>query len=326
VVVLVTGAAGFLGRHAVRALSWAGHGVRAFDLPGTPPPEEADSAAEGDIRDAEACRVACRGADAVLHLAARVNDFGPREAFWEANVQGTRNLLMAASEASVRRLVFVSSVTVHAFPQYGAHEDAPRDRRAFPYGESKRAAEELCEEFQRQGRLETVIVRPGVFPFGPGDRRSTFRLLERLARGRAVLCARGRGVTTTAYAENLAHGLALAVAHRAAAGRTYLIDDGEPLTWFDLFDRFTDALSVRAPRYGPPLWAALAGAWCSETWARLRGRDDPTLTRYRVRLVATDFYFRSERAREELGYEPKVPFPEAISRTVAWFRSQIGTA
>lgn len=318
-VVLVTGAGGFLGRHAVRTLAARGHRVRSLDLPGVAPPPEATEAAAADVRDPEACARACRGVEVVLHLAGRVNDFGPRRAFLASNVEGTRNLLEGAARAGARRLVFVSSVTVHAFPQRGADEDAPRDRRRFPYGESKRAAEELCEAAQRQGRLETVIVRPGVFPFGPGDRRATFRLLDRLRRGRVVLCAGGRGRTTTAYAENLSLGLALCAEHPAAAGRAYLIDDGEVRSWGEIFDHLARALGAPPPRRGPPLGLALAASAVVEGFCTLLGRDDSPLTRYRARLVATDFYFRSDRARREIGYAPVVPFEQAIDRTVRWF-------
>jgi nucleoside-diphosphate-sugar epimerase len=321
-VILVTGASGFIGRHTVRALAGRGHRVRAMDLPGASPPAEADESVPGDIRDPSQCRAACRGAEVVVHLAARVSDFGPRQAFVESNLQGTHHLLEAAKEQGVRRFVLVSSVLVHAFPQYGADEDCPRERRRFPYAETKRAAEDLCQAFHREGRLETVVARPGVFPFGPGDRRATYRLLKRLSQRKLVLCARGRGVTTTAYVENLAHGLSLCAEVPAAAGRVYLIDDGEPLTWFDLLDRFADALEVKRPRYGPPLWVALCAGALAETGARLLRRDDAPLTRYRARLVATDFYFRSTRARTELGYEPLVALDEGIARTARWFREQ----
>jgi nucleoside-diphosphate-sugar epimerase len=316
--VLVTGASGFIGRYVVRALAERGHSVRALDLPGVPPPPEADEHAAGDIRDPDACRAAARGAEALVHLAARVADFGPRAAFLQSNVEGTRNVLEGAAAEGLRRVVLVSSATVHAFPQYGADEDAPRERRRFPYGESKRAAEDLCEAAHRAGRIETSIVRPGVFVFGPGDRRTTYRLLDRLSRRKVCLCARGRGITTTAYAPNLAHGIALAVEVPGAAG-AYIIDDGEPLTWYDLFDRFCDALEVKRPRYGPPLWAALAAGALAAGAARLFRLRDPGLTRYRARLVATDFYFRSRRARD-LGYEPRTSLDEAIRETVAAYR------
>jgi nucleoside-diphosphate-sugar epimerase len=321
-VILVTGASGFLGRHTLRTLAGRGHRVRAMDLPGAPPPPEAAESVEGDIRDRSQCRAACAGVEAIVHLAARVSDFGPRQAFVESNLEGTHQMLEAAAERGARRFVLVSSVLVHDFPQYGADEDCPRERRRFPYAETKRAAEDLCQTFHREGRLEAVVARPGVFPFGPGDRRVTYRLLERLCRRKTILCARGRGVTTTAYAENLAHGLALCAEVSAAAGRVYLIDDGEPLTWFDLLDRFADALEVKRPRYGPPLWVALGAAALAEAGARLLRRDDAPLTRYRARLVATDFYFRSSRARTELGYEPLVSLDEGVARTARWFREQ----
>jgi nucleoside-diphosphate-sugar epimerase len=318
--VLVTGASGFLGQHVVRVLGSRGHPVRALDIANGPPPIGAAESVQADVGDPDACRDACQGVEVVLHLAARSSDFGSAERF-APNLRGLRNLLDAAVVAGVRRLVFVSSVAVHELPQYGATEDTPRDGQTLPFGEAKRAGEQLCEEYQATGRLETVIVRPGVFPFGPGDFRATYRLLDRLAHRKVALCARGRGVTTTAYAENVAHGLALAALVPAAAGRTYLIDDGEPLAWYDLCDRFTDALEVKPPRYGPPLWVALALATLGETWARATGRQEVPLTRYRARLFATDFYFRSTRAHRELGYAPPVPMAEAIARTVQWYRS-----
>ncbi|HEY3358978.1 MAG TPA: NAD-dependent epimerase/dehydratase family protein [Polyangia bacterium] len=317
--VLVTGAAGFIGSHLCEELGRAGHAVRGLDRAGAAAPPGVELVT-GDVTRGADCRVALAGCEAVCHLAARVGDFGPAGEYLRVNVGGTATLLDAARAAGARRFVLVSSLAVHHYRGLrDADETAPRDGRLNAYCRSKVLAEDVVT--QRARGLEWVLVRPGVFPFGPRDRTTFVHLARALERGAAGYVGGGAALVTTAYVENLAHGLRLALEHPAAAGEAFVLGDPEPVTWRDLFARFARALGVAPPWLSVPLAAAYPlAAGLEAAWTLAGARAAPPLTRYRVLLAARDCSFSSAKAARLLGYAPRVGLDEAVRRTVAWYR------
>jgi nucleoside-diphosphate-sugar epimerase len=164
--VLVTGSAGLLGRHVVREL--APHcRVAGFDRRRAP---EDVPQRVGDVTDAAAVRDACRAMDAVVHVAALPNIWsGPGDAIVTVNVTGTWNVLQAAEEAGVRRVILCSSDSVAGFtvlsgamhaPDYAPVDLAHPLRASDPYALSKVLGERLGAAFVERGRLEVIALRP----------------------------------------------------------------------------------------------------------------------------------------------------------------------
>jgi nucleoside-diphosphate-sugar epimerase len=324
--ILVTGANGFVGSNLVQHLVDAGHHVRAMMQPGTPAAgvdHVAHEVAWADLRSAEALRAAVRGVEGVAHLAAILGDFGPSEPYLQVNAEGTERLLDLAALAGARRFVLMSSLAVHRYRGHpDGDEETPADNETMPYAVSKRRAEEILRRAHDAGRIETVAVRPGLFLYGPNDRRHFVPLARSIERGFLPLVDGGRARLCSAYVDNLAVGVRLCLESAAAAGRTYVIGDGTPLTWRELFDRIADELGVRRPRLDLPARLVLPLARALERIVpRLGAYRDPGLTEYRVRLVSSDIVFRIDRARRELGYEPVVTVEEGLRRTVAWYRT-----
>jgi len=286
---LVTGANGFIGSNLVRLLVEKSWKVRSLVLKGTARdvleglPTDIIS---GDILEPSSLKNAARGVEVVFHLAALARDWGPREPFMKVNVEGTRNVVEAAEAGGVRRVVLMSSLAVHDYRGHlGAGEDAPLDCPAdFHYGRSKIAAEALVREAHEKGRIEGVVVRPGVFPFGPNDTTSFAKLAPALEKGVFALVNDGEARLSTAYVENLCHGLVLAATFGRAAGKTYVIADDVEITWRELFALFCRELGVRPPRLSVPYPVADAAAAAAEgMWSVFRPGREPLLTRYRAR-------------------------------------------
>ncbi len=166
--VLVTGGAGFIGSSLVRSLAGDGHSVRVLDDFSTGRPENLEGVAgdldvlEGDVRDPAAVAKAVTGAEVVYHLAALpsvARSVADPRASHEVNVDGTLNLLLAAVEAEVRRLVYASSSSVYGdTPVLPKHEEMPVSPRS-PYAAAKLAGEAYCRAFARVYPLETVCLR-----------------------------------------------------------------------------------------------------------------------------------------------------------------------
>src|SRR5918911_5641597 len=184
----ISGGAGFLGLHLARRLLADGHAVRTLDVA---PLDERDlerpvEELRGDVRDPERVRELCAGADVVVHAAAALPIQASRETIRSVNVGGTENVLVAARDAGVRRVLFISSTAVYGVPEKHPIEEGDPLVGVGAYGESKIDAEALC----RVAAVETTIVRPKTF-VGP-ERLGVFEILfDWIREGRRVYIPRG---------------------------------------------------------------------------------------------------------------------------------------
>lgn len=324
--VLVTGAHGFIGSHLVDEFLASGYRVRGLVSPWGALDNLAGAQAAGnieiaraDLGDPDSLKTVCDGIDAVVHAAARVADWGPWSAFERVNLGGTKALLREAERAGVRRFVLVSSVAVH---RYRGFRDAdpratpratPAELAWLPYGRSKI----LAEDAVLAAGLEGVVVRPGLWPFGPRD-ANLARLADAVRRGALPLVDGGRAVINTAYVGNLVHGLRLAVERPEAAGQTYLIADAGAPSWSELLVELARLTGGPAPHRSVPGGVAVPVAAAIEmVWRVFASSKEPPLTRYRAGLMRRDVHFSIEAAERELGYAPEVGWRDGLAQSVA---------
>jgi nucleoside-diphosphate-sugar epimerase len=328
---VVTGAAGFVGRHLAKKLVAAGADVVASDLrdPGIPGTRYQSC----DVRDRAACEELARGADAVFHAASMVQTRrSGAAAVWAVNDGGTRHLLAAAQAGGVRRFVYVSSASV--VYQGGDIENGDESlpyatASQAPYADSKIAAERAVLEAHRSGGLRTCAVRPHVV-YGPGDGRFLPAIVRRARRG-ALRFGVGREskLSDFTYVDNLVDALVLAdrrlEADPSLGGRAWFVTNGEPVAFWDFVDRVLEALGMSPTRGRIPYGAAYVAAAFAEAFDALLRREagpENGLTRFAIRYMCTHHYFSIDRARRDLGYEPAVGIDEGIRRTVAHLREQ----
>jgi len=325
--ILVTGANGFVGATLCRKLVERGETVRGLvrktsDL----------SLLEGiriqrmvgSLDDRESLNRAVKGVELVYHVASAVSDWGTWDMFRRANVEGTRRVLEASSGTGVKRFVYVSSVAVHSF--IGAqemNENSPQLPTPFPYCQTKREAEVVVLKAHQEGRIGVTVVRPGDV-FGPGDRVSLLKMAGLLEAGRMAYINGGKTLGAFTYVENLADGLILAGIQKRALGETYVITDGTKVSWREYFERLTSALELPRPRLSVNATVAYGAASVLEFFYRLfRIGSRPPITRYLIAHLRRDFHFSIEKARRELGFQPKVDFDEAIQRTAEWYKDVV---
>jgi 2-alkyl-3-oxoalkanoate reductase len=284
--IAVTGAAGFIGSAVCRRLAADGDEPIGIDLAG------ADRVA--DVSDPAATVAALGGADAVIHAAAIVSERGRMADFVRVNTRGTRNVLDAAGG---RRAVVLASVAGWGYEfTHELDEDALPRPCGIPYIDTKGATETLA---LRRG---ATVIRPGDV-YGPGSQPWVVRPLEMMRRGRFYLPAPGDGIVTPVFVDDLVDAIVRALREPRAAGRAYTIWDGAPVTAREFFTYHARSLGQDKVRVMPaPL-------------LRLRARAvgaGPAAVAFMSRRAT----FPNTRAREELGWEPRVSLDEGMARTL----------
>jgi nucleoside-diphosphate-sugar epimerase len=252
----------------------------------------------------------------VYHTAAVYRQAGVgREVYRDINALAVRTLVEAAAASGVKRVVHCSTVGVHGDVEHPpANEDAPL-KPGDVYQATKLEGERLAREAGERAGVEVAIARPtGIY--GPGDRR-LLKLFRAVVK-RLPILGRGEIYYHLTYIDDLVEGFRLCGEHPAAAGRTYILAGAEVTTLNELMARIAAAAGVRPPWLHLPVWPFwVAGALC-EAVAVPFGVEPPI---YRRRV---DFYTKSRafditRARQEIGYAPRVSLDEGIRRTLAWY-------
>jgi nucleoside-diphosphate-sugar epimerase len=317
--VLVTGATGFLGRRLVAALLEEGHRVRALGRN----PAVCDrltlagvEVCRGDLRHAPVVDDACSGVDAVVHAGALSAPWGRWADFQAINVNGTANVVVACRRYRVRRLVHVSSasVTFDGRSHLDLTEEAPYPRRfTSACAATRKLAEDVVNAARKAG-LATVIVRPRAM-FGPGAKHLP-RLLDAARRGHLPQVGDGHNLVDLTYVDNVVDALRLALTAEAAPGRTYTITNGEHVPLWAALRTLLRRLAIDAELRPLPFTAAYALAALRELRAKLFG-GEPLLTRYTVATLGRTQTYNIAAARRDLGYRPRVSLSEGIERTLA---------
>ena len=321
--ILVTGATGFTGGHLTRRLASDGCHVRGL-IRDADRREELRSrgveAAVGDLRNPESLRRAVRDVDVVYHIAALYRPENvPRERFFEVNAAGTRQLLEAAEAEGVARFVHCSTVGVHGeIENPPADEDTPIDP-ADHYQASKAEGERIARIFADEGRLPVTIFRPAAI-YGPGDTRF-LKLFRAIGRGRFVMLGSGETLYHLIYIDDLIDGILQCGRCPEAVGRVYILAGPGAVSINELADTIADELDADIPEWHLPLAPVQAVAVLCEAVCRPLGIQPP-LFRRRMDFFRKDRAFDTARAREELGFTPRIGVAEGVRRTAEWYREQ----
>ena len=324
----VTGASGFIGANLVHELGVRGHRVKALlrpdsDLRGL---RGADfERVKGDLGDRARLTPAMRGCDWCFHVAASYHlwlpDYAP---MYAANVDGTRNVIEAATAAGCSRIVYTSTVGCLGLPKEVKGKLTPTDENT-PVSEaqmsnhyklSKWKAEVVVRELAAKS-APVVIVNPSA-PVGPRDVKPT-------PTGRVIVDFLNRKMP--AYLDtglNWVHVRDVAVGHILAAekgrlGERYILGhaDGN-WTMKQAFDVLAEITGLPAPKLQIPYWIALTAAYVNESVARLTGKP-PKAPLGGVRMAKYKMWFSPAKAVRELGL-PQTSPKQALADAVGWFR------
>lgn len=324
--ILVTGASGFIGgRFAAHALT-QGLQVSCCGRRSAAMQWLTDRGAHcvaGDLLDTDFALQVSADCDAIVHCAGAVGTWGSYQHFYDANVRVTEQVIAAAEQRRIPRLVHLSSPSIYfdGRDHYNLREDFRPPRFFDHYGATKYLADQKVFAAGRQG-LEVIALRPRLV-IGAGDTSVFPRLLRAHQSGKLRIIGRGDNRVDLTPVENLSQALMLALhAPASALGRAYNISNGEPVAFWPTFNHLLETLGMPPLTRHMPYALAYGLAGIAELKARLTpGRPEPALFRLGMAVMARNFNLDISAARQHLGYEPGLSTGQGIARFADWWQA-----
>jgi hypothetical protein len=322
--IFVTGASGFIGGHLTEALS-RHHEVLAMARSD----RSAAAVARFGARPVRAELGAVRpedlaGVDAIVHAAAFVEEWGTREQFWQANVEGTSQLLAAAKRAGVKRFVHVGTEAALFDGHDLVNVDETRPypaRQRYLYSETKAEAERRVLAASGPA-MAAISVRPR-FVWGPRDTSVLPAVLRMAKAGSFAWIDGGAHRTSTTHVANLVHALDLALVKGRGGEAYFVADDGERTV-----REFLSSLAATqgvdlGTRSVPALVARPAARLIEGVWRLFGVRKAPPMTRFAVDMMACSVTVSTAKARAELGYRPVISVEDGLREMTAAARADL---
>jgi len=283
--------------------------------------EQGVEVVRGDITDAATLGPAVKDVELIFHLAGMMGVWRPLADYRLVNVTGTENLYKAAQAAGVRRFVHTSSHTVYGLGhgRFMVEED-PLKPDPDPYSITKAEGDRMMRRLMIDSNVETVILRPGTF-FGPGDRLHFGRMAQKMKDGKGLIIGKGDNALPFCYVTDVVQGFMLAAYHENAPGNVYNITNDRPLTQQEMFDAIADAVGGKRPTLHLPYLPIYYGSIVAERVVARVTRTKPIVTQLGALMFGSDNRHSVEKARRELGYEPKVDLREGILLAAEWFNA-----
>jgi nucleoside-diphosphate-sugar epimerase len=319
--VLVTGGLGFAGSNLTRRLLKGGHQVVVLDTQhGLYHDELQKMGAEihlGSVTDADLVDRVTRGCEVVHHLAAmfrKVNQ--PKSVYWDVNVEGTRLLLSSSLDHGVRSFVYCSTQGVHGdIKQEPGDENSPISPEDY-YQYTKYEGERVIPEFLGKG-MKIVTLRPTAI-YGPGDPDRYSILFKRVKNGRFLMFGSGKVHYHPVHVANLSEAFELAAEGDQGDGEAYIIGDDKYYALNELVTAIArslgkDLIITHLPFW--PIWTA--AVLCEGVYKPFPA--DPPLFRRRVDWFRQNRAFSIDKAKRDLGYQPKVGLEEGLAETASWY-------
>lgn len=319
--ILVTGATGFTGRHLARRLYDLGYDVRVIVREKSKIEQSKNFEPEiiqGDIRDPGVVERAVKGVKMVFNIAAIFRNAGiPDKVYWETHVDGTQNLLNASNKNNIERFIHCSTVGVH-----GHIENPPADE-TYPfspgdiYQVTKLKGELNALKYHMETKLPLTTIRPCPI-YGPGDMRLK-KLFKLCSKNIIPILGDGNVFFHMVYIDDLVDAFILAAENKVAIGETFIVGGSECYKLNRLLELIAEELNKASLKIHLPAKPfQLMGSLCESLCIPLG--INPPIYRRRVDFFTKSRSFDISKAKNMLGFKPKVCLKEGINRTANWYK------
>ena len=330
---LITGVPGWLGGRFLEILvrGFQGEGqvndwkLRCLVLPGQDPSfitslskEKNIEIVPGDVTKKSTLSDAVKDVDIVFHITGIIHPKKIKD-LYSINTLGTLNIISEAHKAGVSRFVHISSNSVGGtnLKRHILLKEEDEPRPYMNYGLSKYYAECIVNNFGRSAKLETVILRPCWF-YGPNQPKRQTKFFSMIGKGDPIVFGSGLNFRSMSYVDNTSQAMLLAATKKEASGQTYWIADERPYTTLEIYQTVAELLEVKnfRPKFLPE--------FSSEVFL-LGDKMFQSAGMYQTEIhvageMNKDIACSIEKARRELGYDPKVDLREGMKRSIEWCR------
>lgn len=332
--VLVTGGTGFIGSHLVERLLGQGRRVKVLAL--EEPFEDIEKENEdflvkkgavivrGDLLDPKTLPKALEDVDVVYHLAAISRPMKIlNKAYYDTNVEGTRNLLRVCKDRKLKRFIHTSTVSILGLsPDGRALKEDDYQYDDLEYGRSKRQSEFVALEYYFRHKIPVTVIRPCLV-YGP---RCQVRLImfKFVKLGLFPIFGRGKTKIEFAYVDNVVDAMMLVekASENKVLGEVFNITDGRSYEIGEVLDAIAEALEVNPPRLKIPVKLGYFMGWAMEQFSKV-ANVHPPFSRGTAKWMSKDInVYDCTKAIEVLGYSPSVDLKEGVRRTVAWYEER----
>jgi nucleoside-diphosphate-sugar epimerase len=309
--VLVTGAAGRIGRHLVPALLRSRDEVRVL-VKDKMVKDENVEVFYGDLLNKESIEKAVKGVDVIFHLAAIVDYSAPKNIMFNTNVVGTKNLLEVSKG---KKFIYLSSTAVmgNKFRELPLNEQTPCNPSNF-YGKTKLEAEKLVKE------AGGIIIR-STDVFGPGFKEGYEYILSGLYNGELPIIGDGKNFIQWIHVKDLVQALVLAK-DMGKPGQVYIVAGKEIKTLKELWNLLCKYLDVEPPKKNVSKFIAKTLAHSKSLKGKITGQRPSLIPEY-IDKITTNRTFDLAKARTELGFEPQVGYDEAAREMVEEYKEEL---
>lgn len=314
--ILVTGANGFVGTQLCKDLRASGHRVRAVVRELKNGLSATDYFVVGEMNASTDWSAALKEVTAVVHLAARVHVMNEDSdnalaAYRRTNTDATLRLAQEAADAGVKRFIYLSSIKVNGEgTTTKSFSEADLANPQDPYAVSKYEAEQGLREIAQATTLEVVIIRPPLV-YGAEVRGNFLRLLKLVKMGLPLPFAGIANRRSMVYLKNLSDAIKVCITHTNAAGKMFLVSDGQSISVADLIGQMAQALNRRARLFKVP-------SVLLRTLGKLTGKSDE------VSRLIDSLQVDTTLIKKELQWSPPYSAAQGLAETVAWFKQHNG--
>jgi len=325
---LVIGATGFIGNHLMHTLIQAGKTVRVLVRKGKKSEMLSDLPVEvayGSLENKDSVVKAASGVATIYNCAGLSSDWAATQDFFDANIVGVENVLIALEKSGANRLVHISTSDVYGYPKKPCDETREIKDVGLPYNRSKVEGEQIIWKAVKERNLPVTVFRPASV-YGPRSMEWVVEISQLMLKKDMVLLSGGTSPAGLVYVENLTKLMMIAAEASVANGKSYNIRDTGIESWKDFIDGMGECFVDNSWSCSKiPASLAYGFSYCMELlYGVCRIKSRPLLTRHAVHLLSKDQSFDISRAQQDLGFKSWISFEEGMELTRKWMCSEEG--